>query len=151
MPASHKFLDGDPVSAIDSLLRINRHKLDERRRQFAELERLAERLRGEGLRLEEELTREQQVAARSFEAGTAYAPYARELIERRRKLAASLADVEQQTVAAREVLAEAFREVKRYELTAASRAKRERAVADRRQRIVQDELALQIHRRRTAG
>jgi flagellar FliJ protein len=136
------------VSALDSLIRINRWKIDEQRRQLGELERLAERLRGESMRLEQELTSEQQVAAASLEAGYSYPGYARELIERRRKLADSLAEVEGQMTAAREALAGAFREMKRYEITAANRSKRERLAVDRRQRIVQDEVAMQIFRRR---
>jgi flagellar FliJ protein len=139
------------VSALDSLIRINRYKLDERRRQVAELERLVERLRAESLRLEQELTSEQQVAAASFEAGHAYAGYARDLIDRRHKLAASIAEVDGQIETARAALAESFREVKRYEITAANRAKRERMTAERRQRIAQDEVALQIYRRRAGA
>jgi chromosome segregation ATPase len=136
------------VSALDSLIRVNRYKLDERRRQLAELERLAERLRGETARLEAELTQEQRVASSSFEAGQAYPAYAGDVAERRAKLAASITEVDGQILAAREALAESFREVKRYEITAASRSRRDRLAVDRRQRIAQDEVAMQIHRRR---
>src|SRR6185312_3473329 len=139
------------MSALDSLIRVNRWKLDEQRRQLGELERFAERLRGEGQRLEEEMAGEQRAAAASFEAGLGYADYARELIERRRKLADSLAEVEERMTASRELLAEAFREMKRYEITAANRVRRDRAVADRRQRIAQDEIAMQMFRRRESG
>ncbi len=139
------------MTALDSLIRVNRWKIDEQRRQLGELERLAERLREEGVRLEQEMASEQRVAGASFEAGYAYAGYARELLDRREKLAGSLAEVEERMKAVREELAEAFREMKRYEITAANRAKRERVANDRRQRILQDEVALQIHRRRSAG
>jgi len=139
------------VSALSTLIRANRWKIDEQRRQLGELERLAERLREESVRLEQELTSEQQVAAASLEAGYSYPGYARELIERRRKLANSLAEVEGQMTTAREALAEAFREMKRYEITAANRMKRERIAAERRQRIAQDEVAMQTFRRRAAS
>jgi flagellar FliJ protein len=139
------------MSALDSLIRINRYKLDDRRRQLAGLERLVDRLRNESLRLEQELTSEQRIAAASHEAGHAYGGYARDIIERREKLAASIADAEAQILAARDELAESFREVKRYEITAANRGARERLAADRRQRIAQDEVASQIHRRGAAG
>lgn len=139
------------MSTLDSLIRVNRWKLDERRRQLGELERLSERLNGEAVRLEQELTSEQKVAGASLEAGYAYAGYARDLIERREKLAASLNEVEGQIVAAREVLAESFREVKRFEIAAANRAKRDRLVGERRQRIAQDEVAMQVYRRRNTG
>jgi flagellar FliJ protein len=137
------------MSTLDSLIRVNRWKLDERRRQLAELERLFERLRSESVRLEQELTSEQSVASASLEAGYAYPGYARDLIQRREKLAASIGEVEGQLIVAREALAESFGEVKRYEIAAANRQKRDRLAVERRQRIVQDEVALQLYRRRT--
>ena len=136
------------MSTLDTLIRINRWKLDERQRQLGELERLFERLGNEAVRLEQELTREQLVAGTSAEAAYAYAGYARDLIARREKLAASIAEVEGQLIVAREALAESFGEVKRYEIAAANRQKRDRVAGDRRQRIVQDEVALQLYRRR---
>ena len=93
---------------------------------------------------------EQQVAGASHEAGLAYPAFARELIERRRKLAASLDEVEGRIASAREALAETFGEVKRHEIAAANRTKRERATAARKQGIAQDEIAMQMHRRRSA-
>ena len=137
------------MSTIDTLIRVHRWKLDERRRQLGELERLFERLGNEAARLVQELTREQQVAGTSPEASYAYAGYARDLIARRQKLAASIGEVETQLVVAREALAESYGEVKRYEIAAANRQKRDRAAVDRRQRIVQDEVAMQVHRRRS--
>ncbi len=139
------------MSTLDTLIRLNRWKLDERRRQLGELERLFERLGSETVRLEEELTREQRIAGASLEAGYAYAGYARDLTARRQKLAASISEVEGQLIVAREALAESFGEVKRYEIAAANRQKRDRAMVERRQRIVQDEVALQVYRRRNAA
>ncbi len=139
------------MSTLDSLIRVHRWKLDECRRQLGELERLAEHLGSEASRLELELTTEQQVAGASLEAGYAYPGYARELIVRREKLAASISEVDGQIVAARTALAESFAEVKRYEIAAANRLKRDRAAVERRQRIAQDEVALQMHRRRNDG
>jgi flagellar FliJ protein len=139
------------MSTLDSLIRINRWKLDERRRQLGELERLSERLHSESVRLEQELTSEQHVASASVEAGYAYAGYARDLVTRRQKLAASISEVEGQLIVAREALAESFSEVKRYEIAAANRQKRDRLAVERRQRNVQDEVALQVYRRRNAS
>jgi flagellar FliJ protein len=139
------------MSALESLIRVNRWRLDEQRRQLAELDRLAERLRGEQARLQDELASEQRVAGSSLEAGYAYPGFARELTERQRKLAASLAEVESQIVAAREGLAEIFGEMKRYEIAQANRDKRDRQVHARKQGVAQDEVALQIFRRRGAA
>jgi flagellar FliJ protein len=135
------------VSALDSLVRLHRWQLDEQRRQLAELEGLAGRLRAEAERLAAEQVREQATAARSIEAGSAYGGYARRLIERRDKLAQSLAAVEQEIVAARDAVNNAFQEMKRYETAAANRAaQRQRRLARAEQRVL-DEIGLEMFRR----
>jgi flagellar protein FliJ len=139
------------VSALDTLIRVHRHQLDERRQQVAELDRLGARLREELQRLEAETAAEQKVAGTSPEVGFSYGRYAAGAVDRRQKLLASIAGVEEQTVQAREVLAAAFQEVKRYELAAAHRLKQARQRVTRRQRIEQDEIAMQIYRRREVG
>ena len=139
------------MSALDTLIRVHRHQLDERRQQVAELDRLAAKLREELQRLEVETAAEQKAAGASFEAGFGYGRYAAGVVDRRQKLLASIAGVEEQTVQAREALAAAFQEVKRYELAAAHRLKKARQRVSRRQRIEQDEIAMQMHRRRQAS
>jgi flagellar export protein FliJ len=139
------------VSALDTLIRVHRHQLDERRQQVAELDRLSAKLREELQRLENEAAAEQKAAAASPEGGFGYGAYAASVIDRRQKLLASLAGVEEQMAQAREALAAAFQDVKRYELAAAHRLKKARQRVDRRHRIEQDEIAMQIYRRRELG
>ncbi len=136
------------MSAIESLIRLYRWQLDERKRHLAELEGLAARLREDEQRLEEENAREQALVATSPEAAYVYSGYARNLIERRRKLRQSRAEVEEQIVAAREALADAFQEVKRYEITAANRARLDNIREERRQQQVMDGLGIDAFRRR---
>jgi flagellar protein FliJ len=136
------------VTAIDSLIRLHRWQLDERRRQLADLDRLSQKLRDEGVRLSEEQKTEQGIAAGSIEAATAYANYARRLIERRTKLEQSLASVEQQIVQARDALAEAYQDVKRYEIAAANRAAQQRKRHERQQQATTDEQGIENFRRR---
>ena len=138
------------MSALDSLIRVNRWQLDERRQQLAQLERLDERLRAELGRLEGDFGREADVARDDGEAARAWAAYAEAVGIRRKTLEASIANVVAQLVVAREALAEAFQDVKRYELAAAARQKKERAVIVRRDQVRQDEVALQIYRRRAS-
>lgn len=136
------------MSALESLIRLNRWQLDERRRQLADLDALAERLRQEQARLLAEQQAEQKVAGSSAEAATAYGAYARRLIERRTKLEQSLASVEQQIVLARDALAEAYREVKRYEIASANRAAKQRQRLMRQQQRTLDDLGVETFRRR---
>jgi flagellar export protein FliJ len=139
------------MSAIDSLVRLHRWQLDEYRRQLADLDLLAQKLRAEKLRLTEEETTEQQVASTSLEAATAYGGFARQLIERRDKIEQSIISVEQQIAAAREALAETYQEVKRYEIALANRATQRRKRSERQQQRTLDDLGIDGYRRRTTG
>jgi len=135
------------MSTLDSLIRLHRWQLDEQRRRVAEFEALAAKLRDDVRRLDAEQTSEQEFASKSPEASFGYGSYASTLIERRRKLSQSLADTEQRTNVAREALAEAFQEAKRYEIAAAKRVLHQRVAQERADQRTTDELASDIHRR----
>lgn len=137
------------MSTLDSLIRIHRWQLDERRRQLAELEVLSERVRQDLLRLAEERKLEEAAANASFEAQHGFPGYIRGALDRRATLERSLAEVEDQISRARDALAEAFQEMKRYEIASANRDRHRRQQADRRERIELDAVALENFRRRT--
>jgi flagellar protein FliJ len=139
------------MSELDGLIRLCRWQVDERKRHLADLEALAAKLRDEQQRLDAEDEREQAVVAASPEAAYAYAGYAHGLIERRRKLVQSQLDVARQIVQAREALAEAFQDVKRYEITAAKRVRQQAEREGRRQQRVLDDLGIDAFRRREGG
>jgi len=138
------------MSALESLIRLHRWQLDERRRDLATLEDLAARLQGERRKLDEEDERERAVASASPEAAFGYAGYARSLIDRRRKLEQSQAEVAGQIVRARDALGEAFQEVKRYEIAAANRQKQAEQRDARRQQQALDEVGVEGFRRKAA-
>lgn len=139
------------MSALDSLIRMHRWQLDERRRQLAALEELAVKLVEEQRRLEAENLREQAAATASPETAASYPGYAHGFLERRRKLEQSHVEIAAQIAQAREALAEAFQEMKRYEITAASRARLQEQREARRQQRVLDDLGIEAYRRRSAG
>jgi flagellar FliJ protein len=139
------------VSALDSLIRLHRWQLDERRRDLATLEDLAAKLVEERARLDAEDVREQAVAAASPEAAFGYAAYAGGLIDRRRKLERSRVETAERIVEAREALAQAFQEVKRYEIAAATRLRQLQQQEARRQQQVLDDLGTEGFRRKSAG
>ncbi len=136
------------MSTLDSLIRLHRWQVDERRRHVAALEGLAEKLRLEMARLAAERAADETAAGASFLARHVYPGYIRRALERQKTLERSLAEVETQTVQARDALAEAFQELKRYEITQAERRKREQIEADRRTQAQLDEISLQQHQRR---
>jgi flagellar export protein FliJ len=135
------------MSTLDSLIRLHRWQVDERRRQVAELEGLAEKLRQELARLAEEQAAEQTAAGASFLARHVYPGYIRRALDRQKTLEQSLAETEAQTAQARDALAEAFQELKRYEIAHASRERLRLNAATRRERIETDAIAIENFRR----
>lgn len=138
------------MSALDSLIRLHRWQVDEHRRHLADLEGLAAQLSEEHHRLDREEAREEAAAA-SPEAAITYAAYARQLIERRRKLTQSRTEVAEQIERSRAGLAEAYQEVKRYEIMAASRLRQQQRREERRQQRARDDLGAEVFRRRGGG
>lgn len=139
------------MTALDSLIRLHRWQLDERKRDLATLEDLALQLGLEQRKLQAEDEREQLVASASPDAAFAYAGYARGLIDRRRKLEQSQSETADQIARAREALAAAFQEVKRYEIAAANRIKVQEQREAKRQQKVLDDLGGEGFRRKTAS
>src|SRR6185437_3697964 len=91
--AAHRAAGGTPMSTLDSLIRLHRWQVDERRRHLADLDRLRDKLALDVQALDDEERREQEIARNSPEAGYAYAGFARTLVARRQKLAQSIAEV----------------------------------------------------------
>lgn len=133
---------------LDALIRIHQFELDEKRRALKELETVRANIETAIRMLENEVDREQKAAVGSVEAGMAYGNYARAAIARRGRLEQNLRDIEPQVEAAREVVAQAFEELKKYEITKAGRDKAAVAEANRKEQILMDELGLSAYMRK---
>jgi flagellar export protein FliJ len=138
------------MTPFNSLVRITRWHLDEKRQKLAELERLAERLRGDLQRLDEGIAAEEKLAEQDDMARRAYPAFLEAELDRRQRLEKSIADVEQEIEAAREEVGEAFRELKKYELAEDNERQRVRKRRDRIEQQQSDELGAQLHRRQNA-
>ena len=137
------------ANGLQSLIRLHRWQVDEQRRRLGELTRRADDLHGEARYLEQEIVDEQaRSRADPLEAGTAYADYARAAIDRRAKTAEAIERAEADVAAARDDLGEAYRSLRTLEEAQAERARRQAMEAERRERIVLDEVGIQGHRRR---
>lgn len=134
---------------LHHLIRLREWTVDEKRRKLADLLELLSDLEDQGRRLEQELVEEQTIAGASpEEAGILYGNYARAVIERRQRIADSLASLEQEIARAREEVREAYRELKKFEVAQEARDRRQAEEEERRDRVFLDELGLQGHRRR---
>ncbi|HEX7007844.1 MAG TPA: hypothetical protein VF274_11930 [Alphaproteobacteria bacterium] len=139
------------MKALYNLVRVHRWQLDEKRRQFAQLEKLRADLGRQDAKLAEEMAAEQEAAARAGAAATTYPAYLQEARARQQRVANSIAEVERQMITAQQDIAEAFAELKKYETALAHMEKRELARRERVERIAQDELAMSMHRRKKTG
>lgn len=139
------------MSTLDKLIRYHRFLLDEKRRILRAMEEAEARLQAATEALEAEIRREQTVAGGSAEVGFAYGGYAAQAVRRRAGLKQQLAVARADVEAAREALAVAFEELKKYEITRDIRAEAARQEADRREQSFLDEIALTQHRRGEDG
>jgi flagellar protein FliJ len=139
------------VSDLKGLIRLSRWQVDERRRELAALEEFAAQLDEQRRRLEAEDERERAAAAASPEAAFSYPAYARVMSVRRHKLQQSQAEVVGQVARARDALAQAFQDLKRYEVAAENRAKLAEQREARRQQQIMDDLGIEGFRRKTVG
>lgn len=136
------------MSSLKTVIRLHKWQLDEKRRALADLQNLRDRLLAELQRLQQEMLHEQAVARADPLAAYGYAAFAKAALERGRRLQDSIAQVDRQIAAATEEMAEAFQELKRFELAEEERMKREREKIRRKEDAMLDETALVGFRRR---
>ncbi len=139
------------MTAIESMIRVHRWVLDERRRNLADLQVFVDKLKGDLVGLDGKLEAEREAAGASPEAGLAYPAYVAAALDRRKRLCGSIADLEAQVEALREEVAEAFGELKKYELAQENNGRRNAAKRSRKQRLEADELGVSIYRRNKAA
>lgn len=131
------------------LIRLHEREVDEKRKQLAELDRLLDSLKAQVHSLEAELLMEQAKAGGNPDALMTYEAYAKAVIERRKKLAATISDVELRVGQARDELADAFRELKKYEIAESNFQRRKAMEEARVERIVLDDVAIEGFRRKS--
>ena len=140
------------MTDLRPLIRLHRWQLDEKRRALAELEALSERLHDQVVQLDAELVREQAVAAELPEPPQGFGAYTQTMLDRKARLNESIEEVQQQIAASREQIADAFQELKRFELVQEDRDRRDAARRKRRETQTYDEIGTsRFHRRKEAG
>ncbi|MGV8998088.1 MAG: flagellar export protein FliJ [Parvibaculaceae bacterium] len=131
----------------ESLIRLHRFHVDEKRRKLAELELMIQEFRARERELEAQVEAEQKKAGISDVAHFAYPMFAKSVIRRRQNILTSIADIEAQLEGAKEELSDAFRELKKYEVIEDNRKRKMRKEVMRVEQAQLDEVALGIHRR----
>lgn len=136
------------MTALGELVRISRWQLDEKRRKLTDLERLGDRLRADLQKLQDGIAAEQELAQANPEARRDFPAFLEAELSRRERLQRSIQDVEREIETARDDVAEAFRELKKYELAKANQDARERERQSRIEQRAMDEMGTQLHHRK---
>jgi len=135
------------MKALATLIRLHNHQLDDKRRALAEAERRLGNAKAQRAALDEEMVSEKATAAEGGEGAYTYGAYLQAAKRRREAIDAGIAVLQQQADAARDAVAEAFAELKKYEITKASRDRRAQEEANRVEQNLLDEMGLSMHRR----
>ncbi len=136
------------MSTVETLIRLSKLDVDERRRALSDLLDRDAVIDRRIVQLDEELTRERQKARDEPEFAGGFAAYSEAAAGRRQSLVDEKAALAIEIESARDRLAQAYEEQKKYEITA---ERQEEAAASERNRldqIVADELGLQSHARK---
>ncbi len=136
---------------LKNLIRLHEWQVDEKRRKVGTLLSLVADLELQARRLEDELVAEQAAAAAApAEAGFLYGRYAETVIERRRRIADSIAKAEEEITAAQGELRDAYRELKKFEIAQENRNKREAYEQARKEQAFLDDIGLRSFRQKRA-
>jgi flagellar export protein FliJ len=104
------------MKSRETLIRLKRFHVDEKRRQVAQIEAMIAEFERMAADLDREIANEQARAGIDDPAHFAYPTYAKAALARRDNLARSAADLKEQLEDARAQLADAFEELKKVEI-----------------------------------
>lgn len=139
------------MKGLPGMIRLNRWKVDEQRRKVTELEMLAEELAQQATDLQNQIEREGRNAGDDVEARRAYSAFLQGALVRRDKLRVSIDELQTEISGAKDALADAYRELKSYEIAQANRDRREAQKQALRERVKMDEIGLGMYRRKAAS
>ena len=134
------------MSNLRTLVRLRRWTLEDKQRQLSQLQIMATGLGAQIARLEQDIPAQQDALAEDANVGMTLGPFVRASLERRERLEQSRVEVQARIEAMRAELSEAFAELKRYEITENRRVGHRRQEAERRERIVEGEIAFDQYR-----
>ena len=134
------------MKSRDSLIRLKRFQVDEKRRQVAQIEMMIAEFERLAADLDQQIRAEQERTGIHDVTHYAYPTFARAAMQRRDNLRTSTEELRTQLLDARDQLADAFEDLKKFELLDERDSERERVVQAAREQATLDETAQQIRR-----
>jgi flagellar protein FliJ len=135
------------MKGLPSLIRLHKWELEEERKALARLLSARQSLANQIQRIKGDMARERENAD-NLQWFFAYPPYADVMNTRLEAMYASLSELDDQVAAAEELVSDAFKELKKFEIALENQLELERQAAERRDQIAMDEIALNSFRRR---
>ncbi len=130
------------MKSRDTLIRLRKFQVDEKRRRVAQIEAMIAEFERMGADLEREIKTEQERAGIHDPAHFAYPTYAKAATQRRENLKRSVDDLHAQLSEAKAVLGEAFEELKKAELLDERDQMRERAEQNAAEQMELDSIGI---------
>jgi flagellar export protein FliJ len=131
------------MKSRDTLLRLKRFQVDEKRRRVAQIEMMIAEFERMATDLEREIASEEAKAGITDPAHFAYPTYAKAAMQRRENLVRSADELKGQLTDAQDELQEAFEELKKVEILEGRESARERAAENAREQAEMDRIGLQ--------
>ncbi len=133
------------MKSRDSLIRLKRFQVDEKRRQVAQIEMMIADFQRMISDLDDQIVAEQNRVGIHDLAHFAYPTFAKAAIQRRENLKVSVKDLEDKMEQARDELSVAVEDLKKIELIEERDQARDRAEKDVREQETLDEMASRRH------
>lgn len=130
----------------ESLIRLHRFQVDEKRREVSEIETMMADFKRKEIELEQQIEAEQQRSGITDVNHFAYPTFAKAAIGRRDNLAQSIKGLELQLEDAKDSLADAYTELKKYELLQEKEDLRQQKVETVKEQAELDEIGLTMFR-----
>lgn len=129
------------MNSLKTVIRLNKWRLDEKRRALTELQNLRDQLLERIRMLEEEIVREREVARNDMASARTFPGYLKSARARRERLDQSVAQTDKKIAEAEEAVSEAYRELKKFELAEEERVRLENLKIRRKEDAMLDETA----------
>ena len=130
------------MKSRDTLIRLKKFQVDERRRKVSQIEGMIAEFERMATDLDREIKSEQERAGIHDPAHFAYPTYAKAAMQRKENLKRSADELKVQLDDAKAALGEAFEELKKVELLDERDQARERADENAREQTTMDEIGL---------
>jgi flagellar FliJ protein len=131
------------MKSRETLIRLKRFQVDEKRRQVAQIEAMVAEFERMATDLDREIAVEQERAGISDPGHFAYPTYAKAAMQRRDNLKRSAAELQGQLADARAQLADAFEDLKKVEILEERDQIRERGIEAAREQAEMDRIGAQ--------